>query len=173
MRAVLLVCIAFLIVGCGSNKIVYDYDNKADFSSYKTFNFYDDAGDGMNDLDVKRAQTIIENELVRKGFRKAESPDFLINFTSQKLELEDNNSVGVGIGGGRNVGIGISGGITIGPKKIREEFTIEFVNAKNDQLFWQGTSVKKVKEKIKPEEREIYLKEVVKKTFEKYPPNDN
>ncbi len=164
--------ILFLLIlaGCNSGKIVYDYDSKIDFNKFRTFNFYEDAGAGMNEIDAKRAQAIIAQALEVKGFKKSETPDFLINFSSQKIDLEDNNQVGVGIGGGRNVGIGISGGITIGPKKIREELTIEFVNSKNDQLFWQGVSNKKIKEKIKPQERAIYLKEVVQKTFEKYPP---
>lgn len=168
-----LVRVLFLLVlfGCNSGKIVYDYDEKVDFSKFTTFNFYEDAGSGMNEIDAKRAEGIIESVLVSKGFKKSETPDFLINFSSQKMDLGDNNQVGVGIGGGRNVGIGISGGITIGSKKIREEFMIEFVNAKTDQLFWQGVSNKKIKEKIKPQEREVYLKEVIKKTFEKYPPN--
>ncbi len=168
-----LVRILFLLVlfGCNSGKIVYDYDDKVDFNQFRTFNFYEDAGAGMNDIDAKRTARIIESALISKGFKKSEAPDFLINFSSQKMDAEDNNRVGVGIGGGRNVGIGISGGIAIGSKKIREEFMIEFVNAKNDQLFWQGVSNKKIKEKIKPQEREIYLKEVVQKTFEKYPPS--
>ena len=171
MKNICFVFIVMLFVGCGSNKIVYDYDSKTDFTSFKTFNFYDDAGNGMNELDVKRAQVIIENELIRKGFKKVESPDFLINFTSQKMDLGENNNVGVGIGGGRNVGFGISAGIPIGPKKINEELTIEFVDTKTNELFWQGVSIKKIKEKIKPQEREVYLKEVVRKTFEKYPPS--
>ena len=48
-----------VLVGCSSGKIVYDYDIKTNFNQFKTFNFYDDAGNGMNELDVKRAQTII------------------------------------------------------------------------------------------------------------------
>lgn len=167
---VIRVILLLLLAGCTSSKIVYDYDSKADFNAFKTYNFYDDAGVGMNDIDVKRATQIIENVLNKKGFQKSDTPDFLINMISQKLDLEDNNQVGVGIGGGRNVGIGISGGISFGPKKIREEFTIEFVNSKNNQLFWEGTSNKKIKEKISPEEREVYLKEVIQKIVEGYPP---
>lgn len=162
--------ILLLLIGCTSGKVVYDYDSKVDFNAFKTFNFYDDAGDGMNDIDVKRAKQIIEKALLEKGFKKSDAPDFLINMISQKLDLEDNNQVGVGIGGGRNIGIGISGGITFGAKKIREAFTIEFVNSTDNTLFWEGTSNKKIKEKITPEERELYLKEVIRKIFEKYPP---
>ncbi|MFY0603646.1 MAG: DUF4136 domain-containing protein [Flavobacteriaceae bacterium] len=159
-----------LLVGCTSSKIVYDYDVKLDFNKFQTFNFYDDVGEGLNELDVKRILSVIEKELLFKGFKKSETPDFLINFTSLKTALEENNNVGIGIGGGRNVGFGISGGINLGGKKINEELTIEFVNAKNNQLFWQGISNKKIREKIKPEAREIYVKEIVKKIFEKYPP---
>jgi hypothetical protein len=160
----------FILIGCSSNKIVYDYDNQTDFEKFKTFDFYEDVGAGMNEIDAKRAKGIIEEELKAKGFKKSGNPDFLINFTSQKTALEDNNAVGVGIGGGRNVGIGISGGITIGAKKVNEEFIVEFVNTQDNQLFWQGISNKKIKEKITPEERVLYLQAILKKTFEQYPP---
>jgi hypothetical protein len=165
--------ILLLLVSCSSGKVVYDYDIKTDFTQFKTFNFYDDVGAGMNELDMKRTRSIVEKELILKGFQKSETPDFLINFISNKTELEDNNNVGIGIGGGRNVGFGISGGITIGGKKLNEELIIEFVNTKDNQLFWQGISNKKIKEKIKPEERKLYLQEVIKKTFDKYPPSKN
>lgn len=165
-----LIIVVFLF-GCSSNKILYDYDKKMNFEQFKTFDFYEDAGAGMSEIDTRRVTSIIEKELISKGFKKSENPDFLINFTSAKSELPDNNGVGVGIGGGgRNVGFGISTGISLGSKKINEEFVIEFVNATDNQLFWQGISNKKIKEKIKPEEREMYLQAVIKKTFEQYPP---
>lgn len=162
--------VLLLFVGCSTGKIVYDYDAKADFKKFQTFDFYDDVGDGMNALDIKRTIAVIEDQLKEKGFKKAKNPDFLINFISIKSELEDNNNVGIGIGGGRNVGFGVSGGITIGGKKISEELTIEFVNILDNQLFWEGTSTKKIKEKTTPEQRELYLQEVIRKMFEKYPP---
>ncbi|QMU66336.1 MAG: DUF4136 domain-containing protein [Flavobacteriaceae bacterium] len=159
------------VLGCTSGKVVYDYDVKTDFKKFKTFNFYDDVGGGLNELDIKRATVIIEKQLVDRGFQKSETPDFLINFISNRTESTDTNNVGIGVGGGNRVGFGISGGIAIGAKKEYEEFIVEFVNTENNQLFWQGISSKKVKVKMSPEEKERYRQLIVEKIFEKYPPS--
>ena len=52
-----------LLFGCSSSKVIYDYDLKSDFSQYKTFLFFADAGKGLNELDLKRFKRSIESEL--------------------------------------------------------------------------------------------------------------
>ena len=99
------------------------------------------------------------------------NPDFFINIISKISEAKNNNTIGIGIGsGGRNGGFGISGGIPIGGKKLNEEFIIEFVNAKTDEIIWEGILNSTIKEKRKPEEKEMHFKEIIKKIVEKYPP---
>jgi len=152
---------------------MYDYDLKTDFSQYKTYNFFEDAGDGMNELDVKRFIRSIEANLDSIGYEKSEKPDFYINFISGKSEAVRNKNVGVGVGaGGRNSGISISTDVFFGGAKINEKITIDFVAAVNNKLFWQGVLNMKVKEKIKPEERIAIVREAVKKILTKYPPNN-
>lgn len=125
----------------------------------------------MNELDVKRFMSSIESHLDSLGLKKSEKPDVFINILSEKSELLNGNNVGIGIGsGGRNVGIGISTGINLGGRKINERITIDFVDAKDNQLFWQGVLDVKVREKIKPKERVILVDQVVKKMLSKYPP---
>ncbi len=160
-----------MLFGCSASKVVYDYDVKTNFVEYKTYAFFEDAGDGLNELDVKRFARAIEHELDSLGLQKSSTPDFFINFISEKRELPKNNNVGIGVGGGRNVGIGISTGISFGGNKINERITIEFVSFANNQLFWEGLLNAKVREKIKPEEREQLVNELVKKILSKYPPS--
>ncbi len=160
-----------LLMSCGTSKVVYDYDDKTDFSQFKTFHFFEDVGSGFNEFDVKRTTAILENELSKSGFVKVENPDFFVNITAKVTEAQNRNTIGIGIGsGGRNGGFGISGGIPIGGKKLNEELIIEFVNAKTNELFWEGSLISTIKEKRKPAERELYLTDVIQKILAKYPP---
>ena len=160
-----------VIVGCSSSKVTYDYDAKTDFTKFKTYSFFEDVGEGLNEIDAKRFVASIENYLDSLGLKKVEKPDFYINVVSEKAELPKNNNVGIGVGGGgRNSGISISTGILFGGNKIREKITIDFVESSNNKLFWQGILNAKVREKIKPEDREILVDQIIIKILNKYPP---
>ncbi|MGK0413717.1 MAG: hypothetical protein ACJA1B_001925 [Polaribacter sp.] len=161
----------FLLVSCSSSKVMIDYDAEIDFSNFKSYAFYEDVGKGLNELDVKRVLTVMNAELQQLGFLQSDNPDFFINMKSKISEAQNNNTIGIGIGnGGINGGFGVSGGIPIGGKKLNEEFRIEFVNAQNNILFWEAILNSKIKEKRKPEEKELHFKAIISKILENYPP---
>ena len=160
----------FILFGCSSSKVVYDYDVKTDFSKFQTYAFFEDLGDGLNELDIKRFIKSLDKNLDSIGLQKAEKPDFFINVISEKREAPKNKNVGVGVGsGGRNAGISISTGIFFGGNKIDEKITIDFVESSNNKLFWKGEITIKVKEKITPEKRIEIVEEAVRKILSKYP----
>lgn len=160
-----------IIIGCASSKVVYDYDSQTDFSQYKTFNFFEDAGKGLNELDVKRVTYEITAALEAKGMRLTENPDMYINILSEERESLNRNTIGVGLGsGGRNVGFGISGGIPIESRKINQQLTIDFVESKDNQLIWQGIATSEIREKATPEQKKIHFQKVVGKVINNYPP---
>ncbi|WP_428740894.1 DUF4136 domain-containing protein [Tenacibaculum sp.] len=160
-----------VVIGCSSSKVVYDYDSQANFSSYKTFNFFEDAGKGLNELDVKRVTNELTTSLEAKGMQLAENPDIYINILSSERPSINRNTIGLGIGsGGRNVGFGISGGIPIESRKINQQLTIDFVESKNNQLIWQGIANSEIKEKTSPEERKVYYQKLIQKIVSNYPP---
>ncbi|MFL0101535.1 DUF4136 domain-containing protein [Tenacibaculum maritimum] len=161
-----------LTVGCSSSKTIYDYDKQTNFSTYKTYQFFEDVGEGLNALDKKRVLHTIDNYLGNKGLKKAETPDFYIHVMLKELEREQRSIVSVsGLGVG-NVAVGVLGGIPIGSTQIHQEITIDFVTANTNQLFWQGISTKKIKEKTTPKERDIYFKEIVTDILSGYPPKN-
>ena len=163
----------FLLMSCSTSKVLTDYDDEINFNDFKTYRFYEDLGKGLNELDIKRVTTIMNTELKELGFNEVEAPDFYINVISKLSEAQNNNTIGIGIGsGGRNGGFGISGGIPIGGKKLNEEFIVEFVNSKTNEIIWEGILNSTVKEKRKPEEKELHFKEIIKKILEKYPPEN-
>lgn len=160
-----------VFANCTTSKVVVDYDSEVNFSQFSSFNFYEDVGAGLNELDVKRVTTIITNTLKVKGLEISDNEEVLINVVVKLSEARNNNTIGVGIGsGGRNGGFGISGGIPIGGNKLNELFKIELVNAKTDNLIWEGTLNSTIKEKRSPEEKEIHYKNVVVQILNEYPP---
>lgn len=162
-----------LLVSCSSTKVVYDYDSKIDFTVYKTFNFFEDAGKGLSELDVKRITNELFYKLQEKGMKLSDTPDVYINIVSKESEVANRNTIGLGIGGGGTVGFGISGGIPIGSKKMNQQLTIDFVESKNDELIWQGIAESEIKERTRPEERELHYKKVIEKVLVSYPPSKN
>ncbi|WP_348714736.1 DUF4136 domain-containing protein [Tenacibaculum sp. 190130A14a] len=169
MKYIKLLGLLFFI-GCASVNVVSDYDSKTNFTQYKTFLFFEDAGKGLNELDVKRIEREIIAGLESKGLNTAESPTFLINIVAEERTSENRNTIGVGIGGGGNVGFGISGGIPIGRKKVSQQLMIDFVDAKTNELVWQGIAKTEMKVRATPEERKAYYKKVIAKILEEYPP---
>tara|TARA_R110001592_G_scaffold191932_1_gene438508 strand:- start:830 stop:1351 length:522 start_codon:yes stop_codon:yes gene_type:complete len=160
----------FLLMGCSSSKVMTDFDNAINFSDFKTFSFYEDIGQGLNELDVNRVISALKLEMKQRTFQEVENPDFFINITSKISENQNRNSIGVGLGNG---GFGLSGGIPIGGKKLNEEFVIEFVNAKTDQVIWEGILNSKIKEKRTPEQKELHFNEIIKKILDTYSPKNN
>ncbi|WP_334055691.1 DUF4136 domain-containing protein [Polaribacter sp. P097] len=171
MKKFLYIFIVFLITACSGSKVMVDYDSELDFASFKSFNFYEDVGAGLNELDVKRVTTIIQTELSAKGLVLNENPSILINVYVKTSEAVNRKRIGVGIGsGGRNGSFGISGGIPIGGKKLNETFKIEFVNAKTNNLIWEGVLNSTVKEKRTPEEKELHYNSIINEILKQYPP---
>ena len=159
----------FLLMSCSTSKVMTDYDTGINFSQFKTYAFFDDIGKELNELDLKRVVSSINLEMKKSGFTKVEKPDFYINVISKLSDIQNNNTLGIGVGSsGRNGGFGISGGIPIGNKKLNEVFTIEFVNAKTDTLIWEGVLVSKIKKNRKPEEKELHFKEIIKEILASY-----
>ena len=159
--------ILFLFFSCSTAKVITDYDNKIDFSTFKTYNYFENVGNGLSDLDLKRVIYSLNKELKLRGFAKSEKPDFFINVMSNVIEIENNNSIGIGVGNG---GFGISGGIPIGSKKLLEEFNIEYVSSKKDEVIWEGFLSSKIKESRSPIDRELHYKEIIKLILNTYPP---
>lgn len=164
--------ILLVVMSCTSSKVITDYDANLNFSNFMSYRFYEDVGQGLNELDVKRVIKAITFEMTERNIVETENPDFYINVIVKTVEAQNNNTIGIGIGnGGRNGGFGISGGIPIGGKKINEEFIIEFVNAKTDEVFWEGRLNTTLKKQNTPEIKELHYKTVVNKILSKYPVN--
>ncbi|MDN3619900.1 DUF4136 domain-containing protein [Polaribacter undariae] len=158
------------LISCSSSKVVTDYDDNTNFTQYKTYAFFDDIGAGLNEFDVDRVADALFTEMEILGFKEVENPSFYINIIAKTAAAKVTNTIAVGLGsGGRNGGFGVSGGIPIGGKKLDEEIIVEFVDAKTNELFWEGVLTSTIKEKRTPEKRILYFKEVFHKILQSYP----
>ncbi|MFK8060591.1 MAG: DUF4136 domain-containing protein [Polaribacter sp.] len=163
--------VLFFLMSCASSKVITDYDDKTDFTKYKTYDFYEDNGENLNKFDVKRITTAIDEQLQSYGLKQHYNPDFFIFFDTEVSDARNNTTLNIGLGtAGRNGGVGISGGIPVNGKKIDEKLIIKFIEAKTNALFWESSLTSTIKEKRKPAERELLLQEVIQKILNTYPP---
>ena len=164
-------CVLVLIVSCKAPKAVYDYERSTDFAKYKTYNFFPSIETGLNELNDKRLFRLTDSIMQSRGFKRTATPDFYINIETAAFEPDRNSAVGVGVGGGgRGVGGGVTIGLPIGSSKRNQEVVLDFVDVREDKLFWQAIIEGYYKEEATPEERKAYFRAVLLKAFEKYPP---
>lgn len=173
MKIVYTTILLALFISCSSTKVYMDYDKKADISSYKTYDYFLAPDNGLNDLDNKRVIRVLDSILPEKGLKQKTIPDFNINFYAEIYTVENQNNIGIGVGGGnRGFGGGVSSGIPIRTSKDMIAFTIEFVDGLNKELFWQTVVEARITNQGTPEGRQTFIKDIVVKALEKYPPEE-
>lgn len=171
MKHVGFLFLILLISSCAATKVNYDYDEAADFSAYSTYAYFSDMETGLSQLDERRLLNAMDMTMQSKGLLFSEEPDMLVNIQSMVFQGQQNNAVGVGLGGGGGaMGGGISVGIPAGEPKAVRELKIDFVDAKKDRLLWQAVSESPFREGDTPIVKEQKMKELIGKIFEKYPP---
>lgn len=164
----LLVLVVFL--GCTSPKILYDYDNQADFNQYKTFKFYNDVLLNINEIEANRILIQLEKSMIGKGLEISDHPAIYVDVKLNQFKAP-RNSVGIGFGNyGRHSGISIGGQVPINSNTLTKQFTIDFVDAKTDKLIWQGIYEGDFQTNIGIIEKEQHLAEAFQKLLSKYPP---
>ena len=159
-KIVSLLALSLILVSCGGVKVAYDYDEQADFSTLKTYNYIPDMQSGLSQLDLNRLMNATDAILQEQGYALSDNPDFLINVMSDRYEERANN----------NVGIGIGGGIPIGGTKMRQQITMDVVDADKDVLIWQADAVGTLPTSTTPEQRIAFFTKVATKILEGFPP---
>ena len=160
-----------LFFSCATPKLLYDFDNEANFNSYKTFDFYPELQLYMNQLDSSRVIQQVENALLLKGFKRSSYPDVFVNIVSEQFETPSNNSIGIGIGtGGRNASVGVSGGIPIRSNSMTQLFIVDLIDVTNDALIWQAKYEGKFNRSLTSEAKSEFFKTTFEKMFSGYPP---
>ena len=174
MKYLLISGLSILFLSCATITVDYDYDRQSDFVKYKTYNYYQDIETGLSELDTKRLLGKLDEQLLIKGFKKSDAPDFFINISSTEYQNNQRNTVGVGLGGGgRNIGGGVSVGIPIGQTKLTREIIFDFRDENGNGLFWQAICSSRFNPNAMPDRRAEDFELMVRKVLEGYPPKLN
>ena len=164
-RLILLAFVSFFI---STNWVVaqdvrYNFDNKADFTAFKTYKWVDIKGaDHPNQLVDKQIRDALEAGLATKGLEEtdSDSADLYIAYQtaigSEKQFTSYNTGWGGGPGwGGGWYGGGMNTGMTTGSTStiyIGQLVVDMYESAKKD-LVWRGTASKTIDPKARPEKQ--------------------
>ena len=147
---------AFVLGGCSSIKVVSDVDSSADFTQYKTFEYYgwlEDSDKLLNDLDKRRFEAAFGDEFKARGLELVEEGGDLVValfiVTQQKTQTTAHtSSMGGGYGGGyggyygHGPGWGWGGGhsTTTYSEYDYTEGTLvcDVFDKANEKLVWEG-----------------------------------
>lgn len=174
-----------VLTSCSSVRVLSDYNQEANFNSYKSYAFYKTGIDKaqISDLDKKRILFAIEDEMASRGFVKSENPDLLISIFTKEEERVDvyNNNFGWGWGGawgwgpawawGPGWGWGWGGWGPNVSTRTQGSLYIDLIDNKNRELVWQGKGEGTLANTKNIEKKEQRIKEFVSQILEQYPPN--
>jgi hypothetical protein len=179
LSSILILSCALVVSACSSTpQVQSSYDQAVDFSQYRTYNFFSDAGpDSTNykSLFTQYMIVAIEREMEMRGYQKSANPDLLVNFNANftdKTKVTTSPSMGgyYGYRGGHYGGWGGYGMATDTHVSQYTEgtFNIDLVDAKQKQLVWEGVLVGKIKDDSF-EDLEQKINAGVPRFFAKYP----
>ena len=146
----LIVFFMAVAVGCSSvYKVRYDFDESADFSSLKTYNWLPfPEKKNVDELGMKRIQDAVDRQLAAKGLKKVTAnPDFSIRMNPEIFNI-----------------------VYTQYQYEQGRLILEFVDSKSNKLLWQGSAEVDIDFVRNPEQSRKMINEVVQKILEKYPP---
>ncbi len=170
MKHFLFLITACILISCGAT-VNYDYDSQTYFSGYKSYNYYPNISSELSNLDNIRIMKAADSILQSRGFEKSDSPQFLINFFAKEFISQSNTTIGFGVGGGgHNGSVGVSGGVPVGGDIINQKLTFDFIDEKEDKLFWQAIGSDELKVKANSSQKDAYYFELISKILKGFPP---
>lgn len=169
-------------VACTRAQIKYDYDARANYAAFKTFDWMaapkrakDKAGKVDNAIMERRVKGAIERELSAKGFKLEASadPDFLVTYYPIYKDRHYRTATHVGMGWGYRPWWGVHTGTVITRQHSYTEGTIvvEIVDFKTNQLVWHGAAVGALTGIRTAEDAEAAVNQEVPRLLAGFPPS--
>ncbi|HRB70759.1 MULTISPECIES: DUF4136 domain-containing protein [Flavobacterium] len=175
MKAIKYLPILLLLVisSCSSVRVASDFDNRTDFSQYKTYAFHKDGIDKVeiSDLDKRRILRAIDDQMTAKGFTKSDNPDMLVNIFTKSSEQVNVSQFNAGYGwgyGGWGYGWGWGPSYSTVSTTTEGTLYIDLIDARKKELIWQGIGTGVLtRDRERKEER---INEFVSKILMQFPP---
>jgi len=171
-----------VLSACSQARIRYDYDARANYASFKTFDWMaaskrakEKAGNVENPIMDRRVKGAIERELTAKGFKLEGSadPDFLVTYYPIFKERAYRTTTHMGMGWGYRPWWGVRTGTSVSQVHTYQEGTIvvEIVDFKSSQLIWHGAAVGALTGLETPQDAEEVVTREVHRLLEAFPPH--
>jgi len=183
LRALPVLFLALLTGACSSGLTVRsDEDPTADFSQYRTWNYFDPMGieGGYNSpIFGELFREAITREMRERGYRLADDSDLIVNVTARsddKVSMRTYTAPymsgayygrpgGAHYGSSLGVGVGVSSRAT---KTTEASIFIDLVDGEHNRVVWQGVAVVDVTDKVAQKLRDsIYT--AVNVVYDQYP----
>lgn len=172
---------AIVLAGCASGPDVRaDYDKSADFGKYRTFGFVAQSSpDGSGEyrsLALQMLQKAAAREMEARGYRLAEDPDLVINFTGkleEKVDIESTPAPYYGAGWGYRGWYGAPyggyGGTEVSTRRYNVgTIVVDIVDRAQRQVVFQGGLSDVVTREMQAN-REATINAAIATIFSRYP----
>ncbi|SGY82494.1 Putative uncharacterized protein [Moritella viscosa] len=186
-KGYLVALFSLALTACSTVKVSTDYDQSADFTALKGFNWLPESAKAEKEnaylnnriMDV-RITKAIDKRLVVQGFSFSTAPDFYVNYSitsEKKTNIRTyNNYSGYGPSWGWGIGYGHRGMSLSAHTETRVDeyqqgsLVIDVIDPTSLELIWRGIGSKRLPESTDAAEMDKLVAEVVKNILSKYPP---
>ena len=186
-KGYLVALFSLALTACSTVKVSTDYDQSADFTALKGFNWLPESAKAETEnaylnnriMDV-RITKAIDKQLVVQGFSFSTAPDFYVNYSitsEKKTNIRTyNNYSGYGPSWGWGIGYGHRGMSLSAHTETRVDeyqqgsLVIDVIDPTSLELIWRGIGSKRLPESTDAAEMDKLVAEVVKNILSKYPP---
>ena len=183
MRRLIGMTSALMLVGAVAfgQDVGYNFDQKADFTRYKTYKWVEvKGGEQLDQLVMQQIRDAFDKNLAIKGLTKAtgDAADLLIAFQvavnqeKQMTTWDTGYATGPGWGGRYYGGYYGGGGMSTSTTSTiyMGSVALDMYDAAAKSLVWRGIASKQIDTKAKPEKRAKNLDKGTAKMLKNYPP---
>ena len=170
LKTILPITLMILFAGCTGIRVSTDFDRKADFAKYKTFNFSKEVDKvSLNDLNRRRLKDAITKEMETKGFQVSTTPDVLVNaFVKGKAHYTATaNTTSFGGPFMYMRGWGSSNTYVDVDKSIEGTLFIDVIDVSEKKMVWEGVAEGLVNPRTNTREEKLNM--VVQQIFKNFP----
>ncbi len=165
-----------LALGCNGPAIHYDYDAKAGYATFHSYDWYaapPAAQPSVNPFVDSRVRAAVESVLAARHFEKETraDPDFLVTYYPIYHSVGPSRAR-VGFGGFLMPGlaIGVSQPIASGPRRHVGSIVLEIQDFKTHQLVWKAEAPDVLDDAATPEDSQQDVTAAVTKMLGQFPP---
>jgi hypothetical protein len=167
------VVLVLLMAACTGIKVTTDYDKKADFGKYKTFNFSREVDKvKLSDLNRRRLKDDIRVQMEAKGYQLSTSPDLLVNVFVKGITKFTANAYTNGYGGPwgwgyYGWGMGSSNTWVDVDRYTEGTMFIDLIDVQKKEMVWEGIAEGMINPRTHTTEQ--HLNDVVARIFKDFP----